>query len=335
VSLSQFCRIKWERAKDLRRQGKFAEAEQELFEALEQAPQHSLLKSSLANLYVRQGKILEAKILVEEILAMDPQCSQALVVRGEIAFKEKNMKEALESFRHAWQLDQQSYLTVRIARTLKEMERYSEALETLDSSLVADKENPRLLKEKALVLNRLDRRQEALELYEKLRVLEPQDRFVQKEILRLKGMRRSDHKVIKELQTTVNIPSQQDNAQLHGLLAQKLKKAGQVREAAAAYRTATRLEPDNPYFLKQQGFCHYSLGEHEQALECLGQAFHKDPSDYYVKGTLEKIYNSLGRLEEFLDLLEEAYHLHPHNVKLLGTIKRLRKLLNTMETNDN
>jgi tetratricopeptide (TPR) repeat protein len=192
-----------------------------------------------------------------------------------------------------------------------------------------------LLKEKALVLNRLDRRQEALELYEKLRVLEPQDRFVQKEILRLKGMRRSDHKVIKELQTTVNIPSQQDNAQLHGLLAQKLKKAGQVREAAAAYRTATRLEPDNPYFLKQQGFCHYSLGEHEQALECLGQAFHKDPSDYYVKGTLEKIYNSLGRLEEFLDLLEEAYHLHPHNVKLLGTIKRLRKLLNTMETNDN
>jgi len=54
-----------------------------------------------------------------------------------------------------------------------------------------------------------------------------------------------------------------------------------------------------------------------------------------VKGTLEKIYNSLGRLEEFLDLPEEAYHLHPHNVKLLGTITRLRKLLNTMEINDN
>jgi tetratricopeptide (TPR) repeat protein len=328
VTLGRFCQIKLARAKDLRRQGKLEEAERELLEALDEAPHHSLLKSSLANLYVRQGKLLEAKVLVEEVLAADPQCSQALVVQGEIAFKEKNFGEALQSFRHAWQLDPRPYLTLRIARTLREMERYNEALDTLDSSLVAHRENPSLLKEKAITLNRMRRWEEALELYEKLRILAPQDTFVQKEVLRLKGMYRSDQTVIKELQTVVNIPSRRDDAQIRGLLAQKLKKTGQVREAAAEYRTASQLQPDNPYYLKQQGFCHYSLGEYTEALECLGQAFRKDPTDYYVKGTLEKIYASQERLDAFLVLLEEVHQSHPQNFKLLGTIKKLRKLLN-------
>ncbi|UCG11161.1 MAG: tetratricopeptide repeat protein [Deltaproteobacteria bacterium] len=328
VVLSQFCQIKWERAKDLRRQGKLAEAERELLEALDEAPDHSLLKSSLANLYVRKGKLLEAKVLVEEIQAKDPQCLEALVVQGEIAFKEKNFTEALRSFGHALQKESGPYLTLRMARTLREMERYSEALEILDTSLVAHREEPRLLKEKALILNRMRRWDEAVELYEKLRFLVPEDRFVQKEILRLKGLCRSDREVIKELQTAVSIRARKDDAQLHGLLAQKLKDAGQVQEAAVEYRTASQLEPYNPYFMKQQGFCHYSLGEYDNALECLGQAFQKDPSDIYVKGTLKRIYTTLGRLEEFLAMLEEVYQAHPHNVKLLGTIKKLKKLLN-------
>ena len=174
-----------------------------------------------------------------------------------------------------------------------------------------------------------------MELYEKLRNLEPQDRFVQKEILRLKSLSRSDDMVIKELKTVVKIPSRRDNPQLHGLLAQKLRGAGQVREAAAEYRTASQLEPENPYFLKQQGFCHYKLREYDEALECLSSAFLKDPTDYYVKGTLEKIYTSQGRLGEFISLLEEVHLKHPHNVKLLGTIKKLKKMLHVEKPNNN
>jgi tetratricopeptide (TPR) repeat protein len=270
---------------------------------------------------------LEAKHLVEEILAKQPQSAQAMVVRGEIAFKEKNYAEALQDFRHAAQFDPRPYLNVRIARTLRELNRYSEALDTLNTSLVAHRDEPRLLKEKALILNRLQRWDEATELYEKLRILNPQDRFVQKEILRLKALSRSDDQVIQELQTVVKIPSKGDNPQLHGLLAQKLKAAGQVREAAAEYRTASQMEPDNPYFSKQQGFCHYKLGEYDEALECLTSAFRQDSTDFYVKGTLEKIYTSQGRLGEFLTFLEEVHLQHPHNVKLLGTIKKLKKRL--------
>jgi len=46
---------------------------------------------------------------------------------------------------------------------------------------------------------------EALDFYEKLRALDPEDRFVRKEILRLKGLSRSDRRVVKELEAVVNI----------------------------------------------------------------------------------------------------------------------------------
>ena len=91
MGLSEFCRIKWERARDLKRKGKYQEAERELIDALEEEPAHLLLKSSLADLYVRQGKVVEARILTEEVLASDPSYPEALVVLGEIFFKEKNL----------------------------------------------------------------------------------------------------------------------------------------------------------------------------------------------------------------------------------------------------
>jgi tetratricopeptide (TPR) repeat protein len=135
--------------------------------------------------------------------------------------------------------------------------------------------------------------------------------------------------VIDELKTAVGLSSKRDDAQLHGLLAQKLREAGQVQEAAAEYRTASNLAPDNIYFLKQQGFCHYSLKQYDPALDCLARSFRSDPADYYVLAALEKIYTTLGRPEDFLALLEQALSLHPHQRKLMGWIKKAKKRLST------
>jgi len=323
--LSRFCKIKWEQAMALKRKGRLAEAEQELIEALEEAPHNSLLRSSLANLYVKQGKLLEAGVLVDDILKADPHCAEAMVVRGEIAMKEKRWADALEDFEHAWRGSPQPFLILLRGRALREMGQHEKALELLDSALVTDRENVGLLKEKALILNRVERWEQALELYERIRGLAPKDLFVQKEIIRLKGLSRSGEQVIKELQTTVRLSSRRDDAQLHGLLAQKLKEAGQVQEAAAEYRTASDLAPGNFYFLKQQGFCYYNVQEYTKALDCLGRAFRSDPADFYVKCALEKVYAKLGRKQDFPAFLEEVQRLHPHERKLMGWIRKAKK----------
>jgi tetratricopeptide (TPR) repeat protein len=98
----------------------------------------------------------------------------------------------------------------------------------------------------------------------------------------------------------VKLSSGNDDAQLHGFLGQELKGAGKLEEAAAEFRVAQRLDPNNVFFLKQEGFYHYQRKDYEKAIQTLGEAFQKDPGDYIVKKTLEKIYTTVQILEEFI-----------------------------------
>jgi len=323
--LTPFSRIKWEQARALGKKGAFQDAEKELLEALEEEPNQPLLKCSLADLYLRQDKVVEAKLLAEEVLSLEPNFSRALFVLGEIYSREGRLDEALQCFRQAAGSKPTPYVLVRIARTLREMKRYGEALETLDGILVKEKENPIALKEKAVLLNRMKRREEALALYEKLRKLTPEDSFVRGEIYRLKGMKRPRQDNIRELEKVLAVSSAKDEPHLHGLLAENLKKAGRLKEAAEEFHAAWQLSSGNLFYLKQKGFCLYRLGEYEGSIQALGQAFREDPADHFVKTTLKKIYADTKNLKGFITLLEEVLQDHPHNGKLLGTLKRVRK----------
>jgi tetratricopeptide (TPR) repeat protein len=223
-------------------------------------------------------------------------------------------------------------LTLRIAKTFREMRRFNEALEALDSVLVRESENLRFLKEKALILNRMKQWDEALRVYEKVQGLDPRDSFVRKEVYRLKGLKRPDQKTIKELETVVKLPSRKDDAQLHGFLGQKLKDAGRLKEALAEFQTASRLAPENLYFLKQEGFCHYQLGAYPETIQALSEVFRKDPKDYIVRTTLKKVYVTTKNIDGFITLLEEVLKDHPHNVKLMGVLRGVKKEADVEET---
>lgn len=328
MSMSEFCRIKWERAMDLKKKGAFPEAETELKEALDEAPDNLLLKSSLAELCLRQERLTEARILADSILTMDPWHPQAQYVLGEIYFKEAKFQEALECFRRGALNDSRPYILIRIARTLREMTRFKEALDTLDSILESDKTNIYFLREKALIFNRMKQWDKALETYEKVHQLDPNDRFARRQVFNLKGMNRPDKTVIQELEKVVALPSTKDDAHLHGLLGQKLRESGKLKEAAAEFRTAQRLAPDDLYFLKQEGFCLYRLGDYSEATRILGQTFKKDPNDYIARSTLQRAFQNQQNPEGFMALLEEVVEEHPDNMKLKSILKKLKKRSN-------
>jgi tetratricopeptide (TPR) repeat protein len=313
-----------QRIRQLKAQGKFDEAAEEIRMGLERDPEDLTLKTSLADLYQRQGRLSEGRILVEEVLARDPAHPGALSVLGDLHLKGRAPEKALECYRQALRRDRKSYLILKTARALKELGRLDEALEELETVLVVNPENPSFLKEKAVVLNRLKRLDQALETFEKLKNISPDDPFVRKEILRLRGRNRPQAQVLRELQTVIGMESRKGDAQVHGLLAQKLKGAGRIQEAAAEYRRAADLEPGNPYFLKQEGFCHYRLGDYIRAVVCLSEAFRKDPTDYYARGTLGKCFKALNDRQGWLALLEAVSKQHPEHKFLLGIIKKIR-----------
>jgi tetratricopeptide (TPR) repeat protein len=315
------------RIQTLKKGGKYEEAEEEIRRELERSPHDLLLQASLADLQVRRGHLTEARILAEGVLAEDPRHPQALLVLGDVFMKEHSPAEALECYRQAFNRDPSPYLTLRTARALNEAGRPEEALQELDKVLTVSPGEAAFLKEKAVVLNRMKRFDEALEVYERVQTFLPGDAFVRKEILRLRSLNRPEAQVVRELQYVAAMDSKKDDAQIHGLLAQKLKGMGQVKEAAAEYGKAAELEPGNLYFLKQQGFCFYRLKDYEETIRRLSEAFQKDPTDFMVRGALEKSYIALEKEEAFLALLEEIQREHSDYKPLFGMIRKLRKKL--------
>lgn len=307
---------------------RFWEAEEEIRQALKENPENLFLKASLADLYLRQGRFSEGRILAEEILANDPQHPLALSVLGSILLKQHSAQKALDCFRQAFNRDPRPYLILKTAQALKEMGNLSGALEELDKILVVSPENVSFLKEKAFILNRMKQYDQALKTYETIKKLSPDDAFVQKEILRLRSrIRPEPQQVLKEIQAIITMDSKKEDAQVHGLLAQKLKEVGQIREAAEEYGRAYHLDPQNLYFLKQQGFCLYNIKKYNEAISCLIPYFRKDPSDFYVRSTLQKCYEAQGDLKGLLHLLEEVSPLHPEQKSLLGMIRKIKKRL--------
>ena len=63
----------------------------------------------------------------------------------------------------------------------------------------------------------------------------------------------------------------------------------------------------------------------QAAIEALSEAFRKDPNDFIVKSTLQKIYTTTDNISGFIDLVEDVLKAHPHNMKLVGILKGLRK----------
>ena len=318
------------RIKSLKESGRYEEAEEEIRRSLEREPDHLHFKLSLADLYLREDRLTESRSLVEEVLTQDPQHPQALSVLGDILLKQHSSEEALACYRQAFNRDPRSYLVLKAARALKAMGRYEEALQELENVLIVKPESLSFLREKAFIFNRTKRYDQALEIFEKIKKISPDDPFVQKEILRLRSRTRPDDHVLKELQRVIAMDSKKDDAQMHGLLAQKLKGAGQVREAAAEYGTASKLAPDNLFFVKQQGFCLYELERYQEALRYLSEVFRKDPTDHFVRSALGKSFEALGDLKGLLDLYEETFRLHPAQKSLLGKMKKIRKQLALM-----
>lgn len=62
---------------------RYSEAEEEIRYELQKNPEQSFLKTSLADVYLRQGRLIEARILIDEVLARDPQHPEALSVLGD------------------------------------------------------------------------------------------------------------------------------------------------------------------------------------------------------------------------------------------------------------
>jgi tetratricopeptide (TPR) repeat protein len=122
------------RARELKIQRRFDEAERLLDSAISKAPSDLKAKASLADLHYRTGRFRQALSLAGSILRDDPDDPRALVVMGNVLRKRKKPREALEYFRLALAVAETDYLWCRVAACHLDIKEPTEALMALDKA---------------------------------------------------------------------------------------------------------------------------------------------------------------------------------------------------------
>lgn len=313
-----------ERALQLKRERRLDEAEAVLLQVLAQEPQHLFALVVLGDLYLSQHRVLEAERHADAALTVRPDYGPGLALKGRCLFERGEYEEALVYLEGALAAKEDDYLRLLAARSYFKLEQYEKA-RALAEAVVTQGLRVRQLELLAEIYRKEGQSERAMAAYEEILRLQPDNRFIRAQLLRLKTEAKDPARAASELGRMTKVAGYADDPYLHLLRGDKLKAGGQLEEALAAYRQARALAPGNQKALTQEAFTLNALGRHEEAIPLLAEALKRDPDDYPVRSAYVAACERAGRLpeaREFLSGLAAAGH-----PKLWGIVKKISKKL--------
>ena len=169
----QFIRLKLDKARRLKSEGRLTDAQAELLEGLEAEPHNKYLLNSLADTYFRQKQLTQAAAIADELLKLEPENYHALTMVGNILFEMKRFEDALEYYENALKIKEEQYLLSKIVRACIQLKKYSEARAYIDRVLEREPDNLTFLKYLANVYKKTKNHQDALNIFGKIIKISP------------------------------------------------------------------------------------------------------------------------------------------------------------------
>ena len=133
--------------------------------------------------------------------------------------------------------------------------------------------------------------------------------------------------MIEEIDQVMKVSSISENAQLHDLQGDNLKKLKKYEEAIKEYEKGLQLASNVSYFKSKIGFCYSKMGNYLKAVEILSPLFIQKPSDFYIKKALESAYRKSNNVEGFYQDIQAAMEKHPKLKPLWGLSRKIEKEL--------
>jgi tetratricopeptide (TPR) repeat protein len=184
---------------------------------------------------------------------------------------------------------QQAQLIIAEAQLLREVKAYQKSYQLLSQGLQKLPDYPDLLYDRALAAERIGKTESMERDLRKLIELKP------------------DH-------------AHAYNALGYGLA----EHTNRLKEALELIEKAIRLAPNDPYIMDSLGWVHYRLGNLNQGLSYLRQAFGMNP-DPEIAAHLGEVLWMQGITDEAKEIWQAALKNHPGNEALLDTMKRFLK----------
>lgn len=335
--------------------GQTQQAAEELARAIKAYPKAAELRLVYAGLLLEQQQVDKAIKQFKRLLVIDPENDGALYSMGLLSIDAGDLAQAEEYFRKllsvgkreqeayyylgriaeeqkdfaaakAWyeQLTQGQYVfdaQMRIARIKAEQGDLEAARRQLQSLRLANpKLAPRLYLFEGDLLIKADDLQAALALYNRALSELPDNR----DILYARGLlhEKLDDITAAEADFKQILQQQPDHADTLNALGYTLAdRTDRLQEALAYIQRAHELKPDEPAILDSLGWVYYRLGEYDQAIDYLKQAWEKF-RDSEVAAHLGEALWQAGQHAEARRIWQEGQQVNPDNPVLKRTLER-------------
>lgn len=263
----------------------------------------------IAKVLLRQNKESEARKVLTKVVKAEEN-SEALYLLALLAYQQKNYTASinhLENIRNSSEeFEDAVYLQTRIYQTLGNIDEAITLLQThtaseadrsplfyallsslyqaqgendkamtlLEGAVDIYPDNPQLLFEYGLLLEKKGTYEEAIDIMEKVLVLQPDH----VEALNYIGYTWAD-------------------------------KNMHLKKALEYILRANTLKPDNGFIIDSLGWVYFRLGDLQKAVRALERSLELEPDDPHIYDHLGDVYRALGRFPEAKDVYQKAYEM--------------------------
>jgi len=244
------------------------------------------------------GESLSPAVLSELGPLPEPKTAEDFVTRGKILMGSGDYSGAITAYEQAISLSPTNYQAWRDkALCLKELKRYDEAMQTLNTILPIYKEKPELWSTAGdILLVDMQKYAESIPFFEKALSLDDKDTHSLVNLAFAYDKTGKPERALELYRQALDInPSLTDAWNKVGNI---LTRAGQFEEAVRMYDKGLSIDPGNAFILNNKGYSLFLAGKYPEAIESLEKAVILDPKYKSAWKNLGDVFKAMGNIAE-------------------------------------
>jgi tetratricopeptide (TPR) repeat protein len=290
--------------------GRWAKAAEAYREAADRGDKASLARKRLADVYMLQDKLDEARAIIDKVIQDDPDDAAALVVAGRIAAHQGKGEEAERLMQKALELNP-TYGEARVR--LAELYAGPDPMKALDILSQVDPSDRSFEKAQLLRADINTRRVQLTEaILDLRRLLDFRPTSVPGRLqLAWKYMAVEEHARAAQILEQLSGERLDKDVALLVALGEARMKEENYKAALAAYEKARKIEPESSEALTGEVRALVALGRRQDALDRAHEAMNKWPKEVWPRMALVALYKETGQLQKAFDTLRTGLLARP------------------------